>query len=100
MLGGASVPLDLGRERRFFSEAQRTTLATKYDSCATAGCDRPYAWSELHHQHPWQHGGTTDLDRAIPLCPRHHGKIHDTGYLNTITSKPDGTKRVVFRQRS
>ncbi len=72
VLGGRSVPLDLGRERRLFSEAQRTMLATQYDSCAAAGCDRPFAWSELHHQHPWQHGGTTDLDQAIPLCSSHH----------------------------
>lgn len=52
ILGGGSVSLDLGRERRLFSDSQRTMLATRYDSCAAAGCDRPYARSELHHQHP------------------------------------------------
>lgn len=69
---GAAVPLDLGRANRIFSDAQRTMLAAPYESCATVGCDRPYAWSELHHQQHWEHGGTTDLDRAIPLYWRHH----------------------------
>lgn len=100
VLGGGSLPLDLGRSNRFFSDSQRTMLAATYDSCATAGCDRPFAWSELHHQQPWQHGGRTDLNQAIPLCWFHHRKIHDTGYLHTITKKSDGTKRVVFRQRT
>ncbi len=100
VLDGASVPLDLGRANRFFSEAQRTVLATRYDSCAAAGCDRPYAWSELHHQIPWQHGGETDLDQAIPLCGFHHRMIHHEGYCHQIGREPDGTKRVLFRERS
>lgn len=100
VLGGASVPLDLGRASRLFSDAQRTLLAIRYKSCAAHGCDRPYAWSELHHQHPWEHGGRTDLNQAIPLCWFHHRKVHDIGYLNTITGKPDGTLRVAFRRRT
>lgn len=100
VLNGASVSLDLGRSSRLFSEAQRTVLATKYKTCATTGCDRPYSWSELHHQRPWQHGGRTDLDQAIPLCGFHHRMIHDSEYLNTVTWKPDGAKRVTFRQRT
>ena len=100
VLGGKSLPLDLGRETRLFSEAQRTALAAQYDSCAAAGCDRPFAWSELHHQQPWQYGGRTDLAQAIPLCSFHHRLIHDTGYRHRIFDKPDGNKRIVFRQRT
>ncbi|WP_289232724.1 HNH endonuclease signature motif containing protein [Barrientosiimonas endolithica] len=70
VLGGASQPLDLGRAKRFFSEAQRTALATKYDQCAVQGCDSPFAWTELHHEQPWSRGGATDLDHAVPLCGR------------------------------
>ena len=98
VLNGASVPLDLGRSSRFFSQAQRTVLATQYDSCATAGCDRPYAWSELHHQIPWQHGGTTDLAMAIPLCGFHHRMIHHDGYRHSISRQPDGSKSVTFTE--
>ena len=100
VLGGGSIPLDLGRSNRLFSEAQRTMLAAKYDSCAAAGCDRPYAWSELHHQQPWQHGGKTDLDQAIPLCWFHHRQIHDSGFIHEITHRPAGRKQVAFRRRT
>lgn len=105
VLDGESKLLDLGRKKRLFTEAQRLALATRYDSCATAGCDRPFAWSELHHQHPWQHGGTTDLDQAIPLCASHHRMIHDEKYRHEITHRAkarrrDGTKEVCFRQRT
>ena len=105
IFGGRSVNLDLGRKTRLFSEAQRLALATRYDSCATAGCDRPFAWSELHHQHPWQYGGKTDLDQAIPLCAFHHRMIHDEKYRHSITQhteagRQDGTREIRFRQRT
>ena len=49
ILSGASQVLDLGRTQRFFTEAQRTALATRHTTCAADGCDRPFAWCELHH---------------------------------------------------
>ena len=73
---GASQVLDLGRTQRFFTEAQRTALATRHTTCAADGCDRPFAWCELHHRTPWSHGGRTDLKDAIPLCGHHHRQIH------------------------
>jgi hypothetical protein len=72
VLDGDSVPLDLGRERRLFSKAQRIALAHRYDGCAAANCDRPPAWTEAHHLDPWHQGGRTDLRRGLPLCPPHH----------------------------
>jgi hypothetical protein len=80
VLGGNSVPLDLGRESRLFSEAQRTALGLTYQTCAADGCERPFAWCELHHEVPWSEGGRTDLSRAIPLCHFHHQRIHDPNY--------------------
>ena len=59
--------------------------ATLYETCAAADCDRPYAWSELHHEDPWSKGGLSDLDKAVPLCGYHHRKIHDPGYHHAIT---------------
>ncbi|MFN8193355.1 MAG: DUF222 domain-containing protein [Nocardioidaceae bacterium] len=79
-LAGGSLPLDLGRTRRFFTEAQRIALGLRYTSCAADGCDRPYAWTELHHRDPWHLGGRTDLKDAIPLCGFHHHRIHDPAY--------------------
>lgn len=96
ILGGGSVPLDLGRSARLFSEAQRTALATVHQACAADGCERPFAWCELHHRQPWSQGGRTDLHEAVPLCHFHHQRIHDPQYQHSTA--PDGTMR--FRLRT
>ncbi len=102
ILGGSSQVLDLGRQERFFTDHQRTALATLYDICAADDCDRPYSWSELHHEDPWSRGGLTDLDRAVPLCGFHHRRIHDPAYTHHTTRDPHtpGTKTVHFRLRA
>ena len=94
--------LDLGRQERFFTEAQRTALATIYETCAADDCDRPYAWSELHHGDPWSRGGLTDLDQALPLCGYHHRRIHDPAYTHHTTRDPhaSGAKTVHFQFRT
>ncbi|MBK8732615.1 MAG: DUF222 domain-containing protein [Actinomycetales bacterium] len=102
VLGGLGHVLDVGRQERFFTEHQRTALATIYETCAAQDCDRPYAWSELHHEDPWSKGGLTDLDKAIPLCGFHHRKMHDPAYQQDITRNgpAHGPKTVHFRLRS
>ena len=99
VLSGRSVPLDLGRQERFFTEAQRVALAGVYDSCAAEGCDRPYAWSELHHEDPWATGGHTDLALAVPLCGHHHRRAHDPRYWHRIDPDDRGKKSVVYALR-
>jgi hypothetical protein len=99
VFGGGSVPLDLGRANRFFSEAQRVALATLYTECAAVGCDRPYAWSELHHEEPWVHDGRTDIDRAVPLCGYHHRRIHDPRFASEVLTDAHGVKSVRLRER-
>ena len=91
VLGGASLPLDLGREQRLFTEAQRVALAGRHTHCAAEGCQRPFAWCELHHRKPWSKGGRTDLDQAVPLCAYHHHLIHDDSYHHR-----DGPDGIVF----
>ena len=100
VLGGSSLPLDLGRTHRFFSEAQRVALATMYDECAAEGCGRPYAWSELHHEDPWAGGGRTDLDLAVPLCRFHHQRMHDPRFGAEVRRGRSGLKSVVLRRRT
>ncbi len=106
VLGGPGHVLDVGRQERFFTEHQRTALATIYETCAAADCDRPYAWSELHHEDPWSKGGLTDLDRAVPLCGYHHRKMHDPAYQHDITREAHshgnarGAKTVHFQWRA
>ncbi|MDO3394686.1 DUF222 domain-containing protein [Nocardioides sp. SOB44] len=76
ILNSKSVPLDLGRTKRLHSHHQRKALALIHDTCAIGTCERPFAWSEIHHLIPWARGGDTDLD-AIPLCSWHHHRAHD-----------------------
>ena len=100
VLGGESQVLDLGRSQRFFTEAQRVALALTYDSCAADDCDRPYAWTEHHHEDPWATGGGTDLDKAVPLCGYHHRRVHDHGYHHRVFREINGRKRVTFVKRT
>lgn len=79
VLGGPSAPLDLGRTRRLHSEKQRQALALRFHTCAIAGCERPFAWTEVHHPQPWSQGGRTDLRNALPLCWHHHRRAHRPG---------------------
>jgi hypothetical protein len=95
VLSGASVPLDLGREQRLFSRGQAIALSARHQHCAAEGCDRPFAWCELHHLKPWSHAGPTDLDNAVPLCGFHHRRIHDEHY--TVARAPDGSLRYTHR---
>lgn len=94
IFNGPSLPLDLGRTNRFFTETQRVALATKHHTCAADGCDRPFAWCELHHRDPWSRGGSTNLRDAVPLCWFHHRRIHDPRYHHD-----DGPDGVTFRRR-
>jgi hypothetical protein len=96
VLNGRSLPLDLGRSARLFSEPQRIALGLVHATCAADGCDRPFAWCELHHLRAWALGGRTDLADAVPLCHFHHQRIHDHRYRHARSS--DGA--VVFRLRT
>jgi uncharacterized protein DUF222 len=96
VLGGDSEPLDLGRERRLHTTAQRRALSLKHDSCATQGCERPFAWTEIHHDHPWGEGGETTLANGLPLCGFHHRRAHD----DRFTMRRTPTDEVRFRRRT
>ena len=80
VLGGDSLPLDLGRAKRLFTPAQRKALLIRDQTCRAEGCDTPGTWCDAHHTDPWHTGGPTDLANAILLCSHHHHRVHDTGY--------------------
>ena len=63
VLGGDTIPLDLGRARRLFSPGQRKALLLRDTTCRAEGCDVPGTWAEAHHLDPWSTGGRTDLDQ-------------------------------------
>jgi hypothetical protein len=80
VLGGRSEPLDVGRLMRLHTLAMRRALSLKFDTCAAEGCQRPFAWCEIHHRFAWADGGETSLDNAVPLCGWHHRRAHDSDY--------------------
>lgn len=77
----AGQPLNLGRERRLFSRAQRIALAARDGGCRWPGCERPPSWCEAHHIDHWQRdGGRTDVADGILLCRHHHLLAHNNGW--------------------
>jgi Domain of unknown function (DUF222) len=91
VFGGKTEPLDVGREQRLHTKAQRRVLATLYDTCAAEGCERPFSWTEIHHPESWASGGKTSLKNALPLCGWHHRRAHDNRF--TMRRLPRGEVR-------
>ena len=90
--------LDLGRSTRLANRAQRRALRGLYRSCAIPGCSVGYDRCELHHVIWWRLGGRTDLANLIPICTKHHTKIHHDSWIielgpnRELTLRlPDGT---------
>jgi hypothetical protein len=83
VLGGPSVPLDVGRKSRFHTEPQRIAMGIRDGGCRTAGCDAPPAMCQAHHRTEWSRGGGTSVDDGELLCPKHHHRIHDPAYQHT-----------------
>ncbi|HET6627401.1 MAG TPA: DUF222 domain-containing protein [Nocardioidaceae bacterium] len=97
VLGGNSMPLDLGHEQRLFDKYQKIALDHQHHGCAAANCDRPPAWVEYHHPHAWKAGGRTDLANGLPLCPPHHHMADHPDSWN-LKHLPDGSVRFSRRQ--
>jgi hypothetical protein len=71
-------PLDIGREQRLFTVAQRIVLAVLWGGCAAPGCDAPVSWCEAHHINEWAADhGKTDVADGILLCKHHHLLFHN-----------------------
>ena len=90
--------LNLGRSTRLANRAQRRALRGLYRCCAIPGCTVGYDRCNLHHIIWWRNGGATDLDNLVPLCTKHHAKIHNDGWIielgphRELTLRlPDGT---------
>ncbi|HWN36319.1 MAG TPA: DUF222 domain-containing protein [Pseudonocardia sp.] len=49
VLGGDGQPLDVGREKRCVTPAQRKAIAARDRGCAHPGCDRTPLWCQIHH---------------------------------------------------
>ncbi|WP_345455026.1 HNH endonuclease signature motif containing protein [Nocardioides marinquilinus] len=76
VLDGGSKPLDVGRQRRFHTPAQRLALTITQKHCQGPGCDVPAWLCHVHHDNPWHRGGGTSVRDGRLLCPRHHTLVH------------------------
>ena len=77
-LDGDGQPLDVGREQRLFTRAQRIALAVRDGGCMVTGCERPPSWCECHHIEHWERdGGKTNVADGILLCKHHHLLLHN-----------------------
>ncbi|HWN34223.1 MAG TPA: DUF222 domain-containing protein, partial [Pseudonocardia sp.] len=59
VLGGDGQPLDVGREKRCVTPAQRKAIAARDGGCAHPGCDRTPIWCQIHHIHTTSDIGCT-----------------------------------------
>ena len=96
VLGGNSQVLDLGRTKRFATEAQRIAKTIEAGGCEIEGCDWPPGMCHLHHPIRWADGGQTNRDDHIMICPCHHTRAHDPRY--TMTRLPTG--KYTFHRRT
>jgi 5-methylcytosine-specific restriction endonuclease McrA len=90
--------VDLGRSTRLANRSQRRVLRALYPTCAIPGCEARFEQCTIHHVRWWRHGGHTNLDNLVPLCSRHHHRVHDSGWDLTLDAnrvltivRPDGT---------
>ena len=91
VIRGGSELIDLGRATRKWSSAQRRGIVAIDGGCRFPGCDRPAAWTQIHHIRFRRHDGPTNVDNGCLLCLLHHQYVHERGWHLTM----DPTTRVV-----
>ena len=76
VLDGDSMPLDVGRQQRLATAAQRDALSQRDQGCAFPGCGRAPRYCHAHHLVSWLDGGETALHNLCLLCEYHHVVVH------------------------
>ncbi|GAA0200621.1 HNH endonuclease signature motif containing protein [Cytobacillus oceanisediminis] len=84
VLGGTSLPLDLGSTNRYFNRSSRRAMEKRDGGCTTPGCDRDSRWTEAHHLNPYAISKTTDIRDGALLCSFHHHRAHQQGWIGRI----------------
>lgn len=84
VLGGPSVPIDVGREERLATPAQVTALRQRDKGCTFPGCGRPPTWCKAHHIRHWSRLGRTDMSNLALLCQHHHSHVHRHDLTATV----------------
>jgi len=94
VLGGDSAPLDVGRERRLFTQEQREALFERDGGCAM--CPAPPSHCDAHHIDGWATGGPTNLLNGVMLCVACHHTVENDDWeidatLTDVYFRPPGT---------
>ncbi len=76
LLSSGGAVLDLGRDTRTVSRAQRRALNARDRGCVIPGCSAPPQYCEAHHVVWWRNNGRTDIDNLALVCGRDHNLIH------------------------
>jgi hypothetical protein len=85
----ASEPINLGRETRDATPAQRRGLLVRDQVCCFPGCDIPAYRCVPHHLQFWgRDHGPTNLNNLASTCRYHHWLLHEGGW--DLTREPDG----------
>ena len=79
VMGGTSMPLDVGRVHRLATWYQRMAVLERDGGCAW--CHAPVSFTEIHHIKEWGRWGTTDIDNLVALCVSCHHRVHYGGWL-------------------
>jgi len=97
-LGDNGEALNVGREQRTATRAQRRALRAMYRTCAHPHCEISFDRCRIHHIIAWILDGNTDLENLLPLCEQHHHLVHEGNWVVTITpnrictwTRPDGS---------
>ncbi len=89
--------LGVGRTTRTIPPWLARIVHRRDKGCRYPGCGRT-RWIHIHHIIHWAHGGLTNLDNLISLCPFHHRLLHEGGWRisgdpnsEIVWIRPDGT---------
>ncbi|RKT87534.1 HNH endonuclease signature motif containing protein [Saccharopolyspora antimicrobica] len=77
VLGGDSLPLDVGASQRTAPTHIRAALLARDGVCAFPECDHPAGTPQAHHIVHWVDGGPTSVENMVMLCAHHHRTIHN-----------------------
>ena len=70
--------VNVGRNKRLFTERQRIGMTVRDGGCLFPSCDRPPSYCEAHHIDQWHRdNGKTDIADGVLLCRRHHLLLHN-----------------------
>ncbi|WEG08170.1 DUF222 domain-containing protein [Microbacterium horticulturae] len=93
VLDGKGEILHWGREKRYFTRAQKLALVERDGGCAM--CNLPPGMTKAHHLNWWSRDhGETNLEEGVLFCEPCHHHIHDNGWEIRIEGK--GTRAKVW----